>query len=90
MLGYVATSLCYACNFDADNVVPAKNLDSRLTAEYIKQMLSTLRLLKQIPQITLRDLFCQVQMVCSERLLLPNLQKANRKLYMHHMPLHHQ
>lgn len=32
MLGYVATSLCYACNFDADNVVPAKNLDSRYFA----------------------------------------------------------
>lgn len=32
MLGYVATSLCHACNFDADNVVPAQNLDSRYFA----------------------------------------------------------
>ncbi len=32
MLGYIATSLCHACNFDSDNVVPAKKLDNRYFA----------------------------------------------------------
>lgn len=32
MLGYIATSLCHACNFDSNNIVPAKSLDNRYFA----------------------------------------------------------